>query len=50
MQWQADATDAGDRYLAGKLTEEAMAIIYVPKKGEMLADNSAECTLANSGS
>lgn len=51
VQWLADATDARDRYLAGKLTEEeAMAIIYVPKKGEMLADNSAECMLANSGS
>ena len=48
--WLLSATDARDRYLAGELTEEeAIAIIYVPKKDEMLEDNSAEYTLANSG-
>lgn len=50
VQWLADATDARDRYLAGELTEEeAMAIIYVPKKDELLENNSAEYTLANPG-
>ena len=44
--WLDMATHARDCYLAGKLTEEeAMAIIYVPKKDEMLVDNSADYTL-----
>ena len=44
------AANARDRYLAGELTEEeAMKIIYVPTKDEMLAEISAEYTLANSG-
>ena len=46
VQWLADATDARDRYLAGELTEdEAMAIIYVPKKDELLEHISSELTL-----
>lgn len=50
FEWLLLATDARDRYLAGELTEdEAISIIYVPKKDEMLAGNSAEYTLANSG-
>ena len=48
--WLSSATKARDLYLAGELTEEeAIAIIYVPKKDEMLEDNLAEYTLANSG-
>jgi len=48
--WLLSATDARDRYLAGELTEEeAISIIYVPKKDEMLENNSAEYILANSG-
>jgi hypothetical protein len=44
--WLAKATDARDRYLAGELTEEeAMAIIYVPKKDELLEQISSELTL-----
>lgn len=50
FEWLLSATDARNRYLAGKLTEdEAIAIIYVPKKDELLQNNSAEYTLANSG-
>ena len=46
VQWLATATEARDRYLAGELTEEeAMAIIYVPKKDELLANISSELTL-----
>ena len=46
VQWLAVATDARDRYLAGKLSEEeAMAIIYVPTKDEMLEKISSELTL-----
>ena len=46
VQWLAAATDARDRYLAGELTEEeAMAIIYVPKKDELLEQISSELTL-----
>lgn len=46
VQWLADATDARDRYLAGELTEdEAMAIIYVPKKDELTVNISSEVTL-----
>ena len=47
--WINTATDAKKRYLAGELSEdEAIALIYVPKKDEMLENNSAEYTLANS--
>jgi len=50
VQWLVAATDARDRYLAGELSEEeAMAIIYVPKKDELLDNISSELTLANSG-
>lgn len=50
FEWLLSATDARNRYLAGELTEdEAIAIIYVPKKDELLENNSAEYTLANSG-
>lgn len=50
FEWLLSATDARNRYLAGELTEEeAIALIYVPKKDELFADNSAEYTLANSG-
>ena len=46
VQWLAAATDARDRYLAGELSEEeAMAIIYVPTKDELLANISSELTL-----
>ena len=46
VQWLAAATDARDRYLAGELSEEeAMAIIYVPKKDELTENNSSELTL-----
>ena len=49
-KWLRSATDARDRYLAGTLTEEeAMAIIYVPKKDGLQENNSSEYTLANSG-
>lgn len=49
-EWLTVAANARDRYLAGELTEEeAMNIIYVPTKDEMLAEISAEYTLANSG-
>lgn len=48
--WLLSATDARDRYLAGELMEdEAMAIIYVPKKDEMFADNSSDYTLETAG-
>ena len=43
VRWLEAATDARNRYLAGELTEkEALAIIYVPKKNELIADNSLE--------
>ena len=46
VQWLAAATDARDRYLAGELSEEeAMVIIYVPKKDELTENNSSELTL-----
>ena len=46
IDWLNSATDARNRYLAGKLTEEdAMAIIYVPRKDELTGDNSSELTL-----
>ena len=46
IQWLTAATDARNRYLAGELTEEeAMAIIYVPRKDELTVDNSSELTL-----
>ena len=45
-QWWNKATDAKDRYLAGELTEEeAMAIIYVPTKDELLEQISSDLTL-----
>ena len=45
-QWRNKATNAKKRYLAGELTEEeAMAIIYVPKKDELLENISSELTL-----
>ena len=48
--WLRTATDARNRYLAGILSEEeAMAIIYVPKKDELIENNLAELTLATSG-
>ena len=35
--WLLSATDARNKYLSGKLTEEeAMAIIYMPTKDEMI--------------
>jgi hypothetical protein len=44
--WLNSATKARDRYLAGELTEEeAMAIIYVPTKDELLELISSELTL-----
>ena len=44
--WLLVATDARNRYLAGELTEEdAMAIIYVPRKDELTGDNSVDLTL-----
>ena len=46
IQWLTAATDARNRYLAGELTEEeAMAIIYVPRKDELTGDNSVDLTL-----
>ena len=46
QSWLGRATDARDRYLAGELTEEeAMAIIYVPTKDELLEQISSELTL-----
>ena len=46
IQWLTVATDARNRYLAGELTEEdAMAIIYVPRKDELAGDNSVDLTL-----
>ena len=46
----SSATKARDRYLAGELTEEeAMAIIYVPKKDELLENISSELTLETAG-
>ena len=45
-EWLTDAENARDRYLAGELTEEeAMAIIYVPKKDELLEQISSDLTL-----
>lgn len=43
--WLSSATRARDRYLAGELAEEeAMTIIYVTKKDEMIESNSADYT------
>lgn len=48
-QWRNKATNAKNRYLAGELTEEeAMAIIYVPKKDELLEHISSELTVETS--
>ena len=44
--WLDAATKVRDRYLAGELTEEeAMAIIYVPTKDELLEQISSDLTL-----
>ena len=44
--WLDAATKVRDRYLAGELTaEEAMAMICVPTKNELLEKNSSELTL-----
>ena len=44
--WLNSATKARDRYLAGELTaEEAMAMISVPTKNELLEQISSELTL-----
>ena len=44
--WKHKAINAKKGYLAGELTEEeAMAIIYVPKKDELLEQISSELTL-----
>lgn len=49
-QWLLSATNARNRYLAGELTEEeALSLIRVPTKQELLENNSSELTLANSG-
>ena len=46
IQWLTAATDARNSYLAGELTEEdAMAIIYVPRKDKLTGDNSSELIL-----
>lgn len=48
--WLSSAARTRDRYLAGELTEEeAMSIIYVPKKDELLENNSADYTLETAG-
>ena len=50
-EWLVSATAARNRYLAGELIEEeAIAIIRVPTKYELLECHSAECTHVNSGS
>lgn len=50
FEWLLSATDARDRYLAGELTEEeAMAIIYVPTKDELLEQISSDLTLETAG-
>ena len=50
-EWLVSATDTRNRYLAGELIEEeAIAIIRVPTKYELLECHSAECTHVNSGS
>ena len=44
--WLNSATKARDRYIAGELTaEEAMAIICVPTKDELLEQISSDLTL-----
>ena len=44
--WLTKASEALAAYLAGKLSEkEAMAIIYVPTKDELLEQISSELTL-----
>lgn len=49
FRWLLSATDTRSRYLAGELTEkEALEIIHVPRKKELIVDNSAEYPLANS--
>ena len=44
--WQNKAVNAKNRYLAGELTEEeAIELIYVPRKDELPENISAELTL-----
>ena len=44
--WQNKAVNAKNRYLAGELTEdEAIELIYVPRKDELSENISAELTL-----
>ena len=44
--WKHKAINAKKSYLAGELTEEeAMTIIYVPKKDELLEQISSELTV-----
>lgn len=50
VQWQETATAAKKRYLAGELTQkEALAIIYVPTKKELIAEKLEEYTLGDTG-
>lgn len=50
VQWQETATAAKKRYLAGELTQkEALAIIYVPTKKELIDESLVEYTLGNVG-
>lgn len=50
FKWLLAATDARNRYLSGELSEdEAISIIYVPKKDELLENNSADYTLETAG-
>lgn len=50
VQWLETATAAKKRYLAGELTEkEALAIIYVPTKKELIDENLVEGTFENIG-
>lgn len=45
-QWEEAATAARKQFLAGEITEEeALAIIHVPTKKEMMEKESADCTL-----
>lgn len=48
--WLTKASEALASYLVDEISEdEALAIIYVPKKNEILESNSAELTVANPG-
>lgn len=49
LEWLVSAIDARKQHLAGELTEkEALEIIRVPRKNELIANNSAEYTVVNS--